>query len=77
MKITIRKPLSWAGSIDNETILDVLAKITKAVPSVKFSMLEERSGGWPIFDIEFDEDEIELMADYYGMDVQVILDLQI
>jgi hypothetical protein len=77
MKITIRESIAWAGSIENETLLDVLAKITEAVPSVKFSIFEAKpkhSGGWPIFDIEFDEDEIELMAAYYEMEIQDFTD---
>jgi|694.fasta_scaffold38162_12 hypothetical protein len=77
MKITIRESIAWAGSVDGETLQDVLAKITKAVPSVKFSIFDARpnhTGGWPIFDIEFDEDEIELMADYYEMEVQEFTD---
>jgi hypothetical protein len=77
MKIVIRESISWAGSIDGETLQDVLAIIAKAVPSVKFSVFEARpqhSGGWPIFDMEFDEDEIELMADYYQMEVQDFAD---
>jgi hypothetical protein len=77
MKITIRESIAWAGSIDGETLQDVLAKITKAVPSVKFSIFDAKpkhSGGWPIFDIEFDEDEIELMAAYYEMEIQEFAD---
>lgn len=77
MKITIRESIAWAGSIDGETLQDVLAKITKAVPSVKFSIFEAKpkhSGGWPIFDIEFDEEEIELMAAYYEMEIQDFTD---
>ena len=72
MKLTIRDSISWAGSIDGETLQDVLAKINSVVPSAKFSIFEARpkhSGGWPIFDIEFDEDELELMADSYQMEV--------
>ena len=77
MKITIRESIAWAGSIDGETLQDVLAKITEAVPSVKFSIFEAKpkhSGGWPIFNIEFDEDELELMAAYYEMEVQEFAD---
>jgi hypothetical protein len=77
MKITIRESIAWAGSIENETLLDVLAKMNEAVPSVKFSIFEAKpmhSGGWPIFDIEFDEDEIELMAAYYEMEIQDFTD---
>ena len=77
MKITIRESITWAGSIENETLQDVLANYTKAVPSVKFSIFEAKpkhSGGWPIFDIEFDEDELELMADFYEMEVQEFAD---
>ena len=77
MTITIRESISWAGSIENETLQDVLANFTKAVPSVKFIIFDAKpkhSGGWPIFDIEFDEDEIELMAAYYEMEIQEFAD---
>ncbi len=69
MKIT--DAISWGGSIDGETLLDVMIKIKKVVPSVTFSPVTDSlttSGGWPIFEIEFNDSEAELMAQAYEMD---------
>lgn len=71
MKIKITDAIAWGGSIDGETLLDVLIKIKSIVPSVTFSPVTDyptTSGGWPIFEIEFDFEEAELMAQAYEMD---------
>lgn len=75
MKITTS--LFWGGAIDGETLLDVLAKIKKQVPSAMFAPIEaypNHSGGWPIFEIEFAEDEMALMAEAFEMPLQDFAD---
>lgn len=65
--------LSWGGDRDGETVLDPMEKIQKKVPSAVFTLIEaypKHSGGWPIFEINFSESEIELMAEAFEMSVE-------
>ena len=75
--VTIRESITWGGSIDNETLQDVLADIQKAVPSVKITLLEARpshTGGWPIFELTFNQDELPSLAGLWELEVEDILE---
>ena len=75
--VTIRESITWGGSIDNETLQDVLAEIQKAVPSVKITLLEARpshTGGWPIFELTFSRDDLLALAGLWELEVEDILE---
>jgi hypothetical protein len=75
--VTIRESITWGGSIDNETLQDVLADIQKAVPSVKITLLEARpshTGGWPIFELTFSQDDLPSLAGLWELEVEDILE---
>jgi hypothetical protein len=67
-KYTVIKTISWGGSDDSETLLDVLAEIQIMAPSAKFTIIEaypSSTGGWPLFGIEFNESDYDFMDDFF------------
>jgi hypothetical protein len=78
-KMKIMTPIAWGGENDNEDLLDVMANIKKAVPSVTFSphiAYPNHSGGWPIFIIEFSENDAEALAAFMDFDMEDLKDLE-
>jgi len=62
--------IAWGGEDENETLLDVLAKIQKIAPSVKFSLIEaypNHSGGWPIFEISYSDADSAELEEFLGI----------
>lgn len=56
LQMKIVQSIAWGGSDENETFLDVLAKIQELAPSAKFRIIDPspaHSGGWPLVEIEF------------------------
>lgn len=54
MKIV--QSIAWGGDDENETFLDVLAKIQNLDPEAQFRIIDPspaHSGGWPLVEIEF------------------------
>ena len=75
--VTIRESISWGGSIDGETLQDVLADLQKAAPSIKITLLEARpshTGGWPIFELTFSQDDLIAIAGLWEIEVEDILE---
>lgn len=69
MKISM--PIAWGGSDENETIIDVLDEIQKNVPSASFRIVEAHpahSGGWPIIEIEFRDEDLGSLCDLMDLD---------
>lgn len=66
--------ISHGGAAADETLEMVLADIADKVPSARFKMLaEDGAGGWPVFQITFSSDDLSLMADAVGLDVDAFV----
>lgn len=70
MKMTFVSMISWGGSDDNETLLDVLTRISEVAPSVRYTRIAAESGGWPVFRFELDAMEMFFIADEWDIEVE-------
>ena len=69
-KMTFTSMIAWGGSDDNETLQDVLLRISKVAPSVRYTRVDATSGGWPVFRFELDAMELAFIADEFDCEVE-------
>jgi hypothetical protein len=69
MKMKFAGPVAWGGSDDDETLLDVLTAISEAAPSVRYTRIPYSTGGWPVFQFECDNSDLEKLADHFSIEV--------
>ena len=62
--------IGWGGSDDNETLLDVLTRISKVAPSARYAVVPEYSASWPVFLVEVDAMELAFIADEFDSEVE-------
>jgi hypothetical protein len=61
-------PIMWGGYIEGETFQDVIDKAKSAAPSVTFSRYGDVTvGGWPVYNIMFDEADKEAMVEMFDL----------
>lgn len=72
MTLRITTELAWGGSVEGETLDDVISMIQDRVPSAKLTERPEfgGAGGWPVFTIEFADEDIELLADAFELSAE-------
>lgn len=70
MKMTFVSMISWGGSDDNETLEDVLNRISRIAPSVRYTRIDATSGGWPVYRFEVDAMELFFIADEFDSAVE-------
>jgi len=59
----IRTMIAWGGSDDNETLDTILERILTQVPASRATRVEGAiEAGWPVFDIEFPETDLDAMS---------------
>ena len=63
--MTFTTMVTWGGSDDSETLFDVLSRISRVAPSVRYSRLDAHSCGWPVFRFEVDAMELAFIADEF------------
>ncbi len=67
MKMTFVSMIAWGGSDDNETLEDVLNRISRIAPSVRYTRIDATSGGWPVYRFEVDAMELAFIADEFDI----------
>lgn len=70
MKMTFVSMIAWGGSDDNETLEDVLNRISGIAPSVRYTRIDATSGGWPVYRFEVDAMELAFIADEFDIEVE-------
>lgn len=72
MTLSITTELAWGGSVEGETLDDVITMIKDRVPSAKLLKRQKSkgAGGWPVFTIEFADEDIELIASVFELSTE-------
>lgn len=72
MTLSITTELAWGNSVEDETLDDLISMIKDRVPSVKLRERPEYkgAGGWPVFTIEFADEDIELIASVFELSTE-------
>ena len=68
-RMKFQTAIGWGGSDDNETLLDVLTRISTVAPSARYAVVPEYSG-WPVFLVEVDAMELAFIADEFDSEVE-------
>lgn len=68
--MTFTTAIAWGGSNDNETLLDVLTRISAVAPSARYARVDAFEGGWPVFRFEVDPMELFFIADEFDSEVE-------
>jgi hypothetical protein len=77
---TIRQSIAWGGTKEDETLQDVFADLQKAAPTIQITLLEARpahTGGWPIFELTFGDDDLAAIAALWDIEVSELLELAV
>lgn len=65
-------PIAWGGSIQGETLKDVMDRAKRVAPSVAFARYGDvTSGGWPVYEVTVDESEYEALREMFDLRMPV------